>query len=139
MDRFLGRFSPHLYALLRIVAGFLFAAHGMQKMFGMFGGTVAESFTQAWLGGIIELVGGLMIMIGLQTAWAAFICSGMMAVAYFQFHQPRGALPIQNGGELAALYCWLFLFMASKGSGIWSIDQLISGRRGGRSKRVEAD
>ena len=144
MDKFLEKFSPQIYALLRIVTGFLFLAHGLQKVFGMlhstkiddvtahhwFGGQPAEMFSQMWIGGVIELLGGLLILVGFQTAWAAFICSGTMAVAYFQMHQPNGLLPAQNGGEKAALYAFVFLFLASRGSGIWSIDALMGKKSG---------
>ena len=80
-----------------------------------------------WTAGLIELVGGGLIAVGLFTGWAAFICSGQMAVAYFMAHQPQGLLPIQNRGELAAIYSFVFLLIASRGSGIWSVD----GARGG--------
>jgi len=119
------RYAPQVYALFRIVAGFLFLFHGLQKLFGMFGGmqgSTATMMTMPWFAGVIELFGGLLIMIGLLTRIAAFLCSGEMAVAYFMVHQPRGMWPIQNGGELAALYCFAFLFIAARGAGIWSVD-----------------
>ena len=123
MERFLGRFSPHLYAILRIVTGILFAMHGTKKLFGFpGGGEPVELMSQSGLAGIIEVVGGLMIAIGLLTSVAAFICSGEMAVAYFMAHFPKGWFPILNGGELAVLYCFVFLYMAACGSGIWSVD-----------------
>ena len=114
----LGRYSDTIYALLRIVAGFLFACHGAQKIFGLFGGLppgVPPAIV--WSAGSIELVGGLLIMIGLFTSWAAFLCSGTMAVAYFMAHQKDGLLPIQNHGELAAVYAFVFLYIAARGSG----------------------
>jgi putative oxidoreductase len=125
MERFLGRYSSHLYALLRIVAGFLFLQHGLQKLFG-YPGTQppVDVMTQAGLAGIIELIGGALISIGLFTSPVAFIASGEMAVAYFQMHAPRGFWPMMNGGELAALYCFLFLYFAAVGSGKWSVDSL---------------
>jgi putative oxidoreductase len=119
------RYAPQVYALFRIVAGFLFMFHGLQTVVGMVGGmqgSTAAMMTMPWFAGIIELVGGLLLMIGLLTRIAAFICSGEMAVAYFMVHQPRGAWPIQNGGELAALYCFAFLYIAARGAGIWSVD-----------------
>ncbi|MEJ8756904.1 DoxX family protein [Pontibacter sp. H259] len=123
MDRFLGNYSSHFYALLRIVAGLLFAMHGSQKLFGWpGGGDTVEIASLMGLAGIIELVGGLMIAFGFLTSWAAFIASGEMAVAYFMAHAPQGAFPILNQGELSVLYCFLFLYMAARGSGIWSID-----------------
>ena len=110
--------------------GFLFSCHGAQKILGLFGGVdeagTAASFGLIWIAGIIELVGGLLVAMGFQAAIAAFLCSGQMAVAYFMAHQGRALFPIQNGGELAALYSFVFLFIATRGSGIWSI-----GSRGG--------
>ena len=121
MKPLLGRFSELAYALLRIVAGILFAAHGAQKLFGVFGGTVMPMMSQPWIGGVIELVGGLMIAIGIFTSIAAFVTSGEMAAAYFIAHAPKAANPLQNGGELAVLYCFLFLFIATRGGGRWAI------------------
>jgi putative oxidoreductase len=124
-----GRFAEHTYALLRIVAGFLFAFHGAQKLFGMFGGTAQPLMSLMGLAGVIELFGGLLIMIGLFTWPTAFIASGEMAVAYFYSHVPRAFWPIENRGELAALYCFVFLFLAARGAGIWSVDHAIWGRK----------
>ena len=129
MERFLGRYSEYIYALLRIVAGFLFMLHGTQKLFGFplpFKGELNGLMMTA---GIIELVAGLMIMIGLFASIAAFIASGEMAVAYFMVHQPMGALPIQNQGEVVALYAFLFLYIAARGSGPLSVDSLIRPNR----------
>lgn len=116
------RYAPHLYALFRIVFGFLFLFHGLQKLFGLFGGQVMPMGSMAWFAGIIETFGGLLLMLGLATRLVAFLASGEMAVAYFMVHQPRGAWPIQNGGELAALYCFAFLYIAARGAGICSVD-----------------
>jgi putative oxidoreductase len=125
MERLLGRYSSYIYALLRIAAGFLFFQHGLPKLFGGFGRPApAELMSQMGLAGIIEVVGGALIAIGLFTSPVAFIASGEMAVAYFQAHAPRGFWPIVNGGELAALYCFLFLYFAAVGSGKWSVDSL---------------
>ena len=121
MKPLLGRFSELAYALLRIVAGILFAAHGAQKLFGVFGGTVMPMMSQPWIAGVIELVGGLMIAIGIFTSIAAFVTSGEMAAAYFIAHAPKGFNPLQNGGELAVLYCFIFLFIATRGGGRWAI------------------
>jgi putative oxidoreductase len=127
MTMFMNRFSAATYSLLRIVAGLLFLWHGTQKLFGFPGGGVGDG-PPAWIqysAGPIELVGGLLVMVGLLTPWAAFVCSGQMAVAYWMVHAPRGLLPIQNGGELAALYCFVFLFISAHGSGRWSVDRLL--------------
>lgn len=131
MESFIGRFAPHLYAVLRIVAGLMFAMHGTQKLFGWPGGTEPVPVTLMKVAGAIELVTGLLIAIGLFTGFAAFIASGEMAVAYFWKHAPNGFWPILNQGELAALYCFLFLFMAAHGAGIWSVDD---GRRGAAAR-----
>jgi putative oxidoreductase len=124
MERFLGRYAPHLYAILRIIAGLMFAMHGTQKLFGWPGGKEPAGVALMRIAGVIELAGGLLIAIGLFTSIAAFIASGQMAVAYFKAHAPEGFWPILNQGELAVLYCFLFLFMAAYGSGIWSVDAL---------------
>jgi len=122
----LAKYEGQAYALLRMVAGFMFLFHGAQKVLGVFAEVQPAIGSQIWIGGVIELVGGLAIMLGLGTRWAAFICSGQMAVAYFQFHWKfqMGAnfFPTLNKGELAALYCFVFLFMASRGGGKWSLD-----------------
>ena len=116
------RYAPQVYALFRIVAGFLFLFHGLQKLFGVAGGQVMATGSLPWFAGVIELVAGLLVMIGLFARVAAFIASGEMAVAYFMVHQPQGGWPIQNQGELAALYCFAFLYIATRGAGIWSAD-----------------
>lgn len=129
MEGFLGRYSPHFYAILRIVAGLLFAMHGSQKLLGWPGdGDTVPLASMMGVAGIIELVAGIMIAIGFLTSWAAFIASGEMAVAFFMAHFPEHWNPLVNQGELAVLYCFLFLYMAARGSGIWSVDAAM--RRG---------
>jgi putative oxidoreductase len=128
MERVLGRFAGELYSVLRIVAGFLFACHGAQKIFGALGGKAVPLASQFGAAGIIELVGGTLIAIGLFTSPVAFIASGEMAFAYFTVHAPKSFWPILNGGELAALYCFLFLYMAARGSGPLSVDRLVRGK-----------
>jgi len=123
MERVLGRFAPQLYALMRIVTGLLFACHGAQKLFGVLGGKQVVLASQFGAAGVIELVGGLLIAIGFLTGTAAFIASAEMAYAYFTAHMPKGGAPIQNGGELAALYCFVFLYIAARGAGIWGVDK----------------
>lgn len=118
------------WTALRIVAGFMFLFHGAQKLLGVLTTKPQpEAFSQMWVGGVIELVGGALIALGLFTRPAAFIASGMCAVAYFQFHWQLQAgaklLPIGNGGELAALYCFVFLAIAAKGAGAASLDRLM--------------
>ena len=121
METILGRFAPYFYGLLRIVSGLLFACHGAQKLLGVLGGQQVALTSQFGLAGVIELVGGLMIAAGVFTSLIAFIASGEMAVAYFQAHAPRDLWPIQNGGELALLYCFLFLYFAARGNGALSV------------------
>ena len=131
MKTMLSEHRDTAYALLRIVSGFLFLCHGAQKLFGVMGGTQRELFSLMGLAGLIEFVGGLAIMAGFLTGIAAFISSGQMAVAYFMAHQFRtddagmmlGWCPIENRGELAVLYCFLFLFIAMHGAGKWSVDE----------------
>lgn len=123
MEKYLGKFAPQLYAILRIVAGFSFAMHGSQKLIGWPGGEEPkELLSMMGVAGIVELVGGILIMIGLIGSIAAFISSGQMAVAFFMVHAPQGWNPLLNGGEKALLFCFIFLYIAAKGSGIWSVD-----------------
>ena len=119
----LGRFAPYFYVLLRVMAGLAFAQHGAQKLFGVLGAQQAVALaSQRGLAGVIEFIGGIMIALGLFTSPVAFIASGEMAWAYFQSHAPRGFWPIQNGGELAVLYCFIFLYLSAVGSGKLSLD-----------------
>lgn len=123
MERVLGRFSPQLYGLMRIVVALLFACHGAQKLFGVLGGHQVALASKFGVAGVIEFFGGLLIAIGFFTSTVAFIASGEMAFAYFTQHMPRHGAPIQNGGELAVLYCFVFLYIASRGVGAWGIDE----------------
>ena len=123
MERVLGRFAPQLYALMRIAAGVLFACHGAQKLFGVLGGNQVSLISLFGAAGVTEFVGGLLIAVGFLTGTVAFVASGEMAYAYFTVHMPRGGAPIQNGGELAVLYCFVFLYIASRGVGVWGIDK----------------
>lgn len=120
------------YLLLRIVAGLLIFQPGAMKILGWFGGMPqgAEMSVQVQIGGYIEIVGGLLVIIGLGTRLAAFVLSGMMAVAYFQFHQPNGTWPLQNQGVPAVALCFIFLYLAAKGAGSWSFDEWLRRRRG---------
>ena len=122
MASFMAPYSAQTYALMRIVVGFLFLWHGSQKVFGFPGGMMEMPDAIRWSAGPIELVGGVLVMIGLQTRWAAFISSGTMAFAYWIGHGTKAILPVQNQGELAVLYCFAFLCIAANGSGIWSVD-----------------
>ena len=121
--------GPELRSLLRIVAAAMFILAGTSKLFafpvGMppNGGTAAFG-TQVWIGGVLEVVGGALLLVGLFTRPVAFVLSGEMAVAYFQFHFPRGFWPTVNGGVAAAIYCFVFLYLSAAGPGPWSLDAL---------------
>ena len=130
MNDSVARFAPYAFALLRIVVGVLFAMHGSQKLFGVPGDQPpVELASLIGVAGIIEFAGGLLIAIGLLTRFAAFIASGTMAVAYFMAHAPKGLLPIINQGELAVVYCFVFLYIWAHGPGVWSIDRMLRGNR----------
>jgi len=123
----LGRHSDTIYALMRIVVGFLFACHGAQKLMMIMAGTETPMpAAMLWAAMLIELVGGILVMIGLFTSWAAFVSSGTMAVAYWYAHAPQDFFPVNNGGDAAILYCFVFLYFVFSGPGAWSLD----GRRG---------
>lgn len=128
MERWLGRYSEPVYMLLRIVVGVLFACHGAQKLFDSFGGVGVPSTPMITTAGAIELVAGVLVALGLWAGSAAFLASGEMAAAYFMMHAPHGFWPIINKGEPAVLYCFIFLYIASRGSGHLSIDALIQKR-----------
>lgn len=124
--------QPYFLFLLRIVAGFTFSLHGVQKLFGLLGGmggtgAKAQFFTVIWFAGFLEAVGGALILLGLFTRPVAFLLSGQMAVAYFWGHFPKGFWPILNSGELAALYSFIFLYLFAAGAGPWSLDHLFRG------------
>ena len=119
--------ADQAYALMRIVTGFMFAFHGAQKILGVLSDFQPPVGSQLWFGGIIELIGGLLVMVGFQTRWAAFLCSGEMAVAYVQFHWKfqlgSAFFPAVNKGELAVLYCFVFLVIACRGGVKWRLDK----------------
>ena len=122
---FVANYREQIYALLRVVTGFLFVWHGTSKVLGF--PDAPPPGTPAFIiygAGLIELLGGGLIAVGLATRFVAFICSGLMAVAYFMAHAGQAFLPYSNGGELAVLYCFLFLYMSARGAGIWSIDHV---------------
>jgi putative oxidoreductase len=127
--------EPRARSLLRIVAGFMFSLHGFQKLFGFFGGLGGSGATApfgslVWVAGVLETFGGLLILLGLFTRPVAFVLCGQMAVAYFLQHSPGGFWPIVNRGELAALYCFVFLYLAIAGGGPVSLDRIIRKKSG---------
>jgi putative oxidoreductase len=122
--------EPWALSVLRIMVGFTFSLHGLQKLFGAFGGLGGQGGMAAfgsliWTAGVLECFGGLLILLGLLTRPVAFLLCGQMAVAYFRSHAPRGFWPILNGGELAVLYCFVFLYLCIAGPGLVSLDRLI--------------
>jgi putative oxidoreductase len=125
------KLTDFTYFLLRVVSGLLFCQAGSVKLFGWFGGMPpgTEMTMQLHIGAVLEVFGGIAIMLGLFTRPVAFILSGEMAVAYFQFHQPNGVWPVQNHGGEAVLFCFIFLYMAAHGGGALSVD---AARKGGR-------
>ena len=133
LTRALFRFSEPMYALLRIFSGLLFFCHGAQKLFGWMGGTVRSEPLMV-VAGIVELLGGVAIAAGILTSAAAFLSAGQMAVAYLIAHAPQGLWPIENGGEKALMYFLVFLLIASRGSGLWSVQTILfKNRRAGET------
>ena len=129
-DSLLSRYGGPLQSVVRVIVGFLFACHGIASLFGVLGGAVGThggtlplGSWPGWWAAVIQLLGGLLVTLGLFTRIAALICSGSMAYAYFTVHLPTGLIPIQNGGELAALYAWIFLLIAAFGPGSWALDR----------------
>jgi putative oxidoreductase len=127
-------YTRFTWFLLRVVSGFLFFQAGALGLFGWFGGMPAGApplhpFDQMWIGAVLEVVGGLLIVVGLATRPVAFVLSGEMAVAYWQFHAKNGTWPVENGGVPAVLYCFLFLFISAYGAGEWSLDRVLRRRR----------
>jgi putative oxidoreductase len=126
------KWAPRLLSVLRIAVALLFIEHGSEKLFGFppAAQRATESLTLLWgVAGVLEFFGGLLILFGLFTRPVAFLLSGEMAVAYFMVHASQGFFPLENRGELAALYSWVFLFLAVAGGGAWSLDRLLWRRR----------
>ncbi|WP_030249040.1 DoxX family protein [Streptomyces violens] len=135
LPAFTERARPHATALFRIVTGLLFACHGASSLFGVLGGAMGQGGTvptgtwPGWYAAVIQLVGGLLVLLGLGTRTAALISSGSMAYAYFSVHQGEALWPIQNGGEPSALFCWAFLLLVFTGPGTWALDRVFFGSR----------
>lgn len=125
--------TPYLHSLLRITSAFLFMQSGTMKLFsfpmGMPEGVTLEPFSQIWIGGILEVLGGAIILLGIYTRPVAFLLSGEMAVAYFQFHSQQNIWPIINGGTPAILFCFIWLYFSAAGSGPWSLDSILQKRK----------
>ncbi|MEH1011585.1 DoxX family protein [Micromonospora sp. CPCC 206060] len=136
------RLADPVITLFRVVVGLLFVLHGAASLFGVFGGNrgsgqaIEFGVWPGWWAAVIQFVGGLLVLVGLGTRIAAVICSGSMAYAYFVVHQPSSLLPMNNGGELATLFCWSFLLIAVVGPGRWALDSLLA-RRTGPARRSE--
>jgi putative oxidoreductase len=137
--------QPYALGLFRIVVGLLFASHGAKTLFGILGGadgqggTVAAGTWPGWYAAVIQLVGGTLILLGLGTRVAAFIASGSMAYAYFKVHQPEALWPLENGGELAAFFCWALFLLVFTGSGALGLDQLFSKRQAASADRASTN
>ena len=131
MKWLLSTWSPRILSVMRIVTGLLFMQHGGQKLLGFPASARSEFdfFSMSGVAGSLELFGGMLIIIGLFTRSVSFVLSGLMAFAYFIAHAPQSFWPILNGGELAAMYCFVFLYLSIAGAGEWSIDQIRAGRR----------
>jgi putative oxidoreductase len=127
----LNLWAPRVLSILRIVAGLLFLEHGTQKLLGFPAGEMGtpEMMTLPWIAGLIELVAGVLLVLGLFTRAAAFISSGEMAFAYWMAHATQGPWPANNGGDAAILYCFVFLYLVFAGPGPWSLDAALSRRR----------
>ncbi len=132
MHTHLGKFGDHTLEMLRIVAGLMFALHGLDKVFGAFGHR-APLLSLGGVGGVIELVAGFFIAIGLFASWVAFLAAGEMAVAYFYAHFSQGFWPNVNHGELAVLYCFVWLHLATRGPGRWSVGRWLRRRKASSS------
>jgi len=122
--------SPYLRSILRIMAGFTFMAHGTMKLFAFPAGMTVHLFSQMGLAGVLETFGGALLLLGLFTRPVAFILAGEMAVAFFQVHFPRNFWPVLSGGELAVLYCFVWLYISAAGPGPWSLDAVLAKPRG---------
>lgn len=136
MIQILDAWTPRLLSILRIVTAFLFMQHGGQKLFGFPAPqrSAFDPFSLIGVAGILELFGGLLILVGFATRPTAFLLCGLMAFAYFIAHAPRGFWPLLNGGELAVMYCFVFLYLSVAGGGAWSVDHVLAGKRhGGRA------
>lgn len=131
MEKIIGEYSDYTYALMRIIVGALFFCHGAQKIFGWFGGADGKggaAMLASLMGaaGVLELVLGALIVLGLWAGYAAFVASGEMAAAYFIGHFPMGFWPLENNGEAAVIYCFVFLYIATRGAGVLSIDDALT-------------
>ncbi len=125
----LNAWAPRTLGILRIVTALLFLEHGTQKLLGLPASEFSpEMYSLPWIAGVLEIVGGILLILGLFTRPVAFILSGQMAVAYWMAHAPRSFFPIENGGESAILFCFIFLYLAFSGPGAWSLDGILTKR-----------
>ncbi|MET8456653.1 DoxX family protein [Streptomyces parvulus] len=132
--------QPYALGLFRIVVGLLFACHGAASLFGVLGGasgsggTIDAGTWPGWYAAVIQLVGGVLVLLGLGTRAAALVSSGSMAYAYFNVHQPGALWPMENGGEASAMFCWAFLLLVFTGSGAFGLDRLLARRTSEREE-----
>ncbi|MCM2388692.1 DoxX family protein [Streptomyces sp. CWNU-1] len=144
MSAKLNQSQPYALGLFRIVIGLLFACHGAASLFGVLGGahgggTIEAGTWPGWYAAVIQLVGGSLVVLGVGTRSAAFICSGSMAYAYFKVHQPEGLFPLENSGEASAFFCWAFLLLVFTGPGAFALDRLFGARSEGRIAQQKND
>jgi putative oxidoreductase len=127
MTAFLDACAPRVLSILRIVSAMIFMEHGTQKWLNVppLGRPAPEFLSMSGFGGILELIGGFLLVLGLFTRPVAFVLSGEMAIAYWWSHAPRGVFPVLNGGDAAILYCFIFLYLAVAGGGAWSLDRVL--------------
>ncbi|WP_328322005.1 DoxX family protein [Streptomyces sp. NBC_00388] len=134
MNTRLSQAQPYTLSLFRIVIGTLFTCHGVASLFGLLGGhSIPAGTWPGWYAAVIQLVAGGLVLLGLATRTAAFLGSGSMAFAYFDIHQHRALLPIENGGEAAVFFCWTLLLIAFSGPGAMAVDRMITARRAARA------
>ena len=136
LSKLLANWAPRTLSVLRLFGGAQIVQHGSQKLFGLFGAQLPlpPTFSQLWVGGVIEFFGGILLILGLFTRPAAFLLSGTLAVAYFQVHAPKSFFPVVNGGDLAVIFAIVYLYLVFAGGGSWSLDAMLAARKVAKTK-----